>query len=101
MEIASTAGKVTNLLYVNVPPPEPQILLKVKFASIDRSVQKQLGINLFSLGAANSIGSVTTQQFSPPTVGLGSAASGTTSSSSPSATLSSASSTSLSIDPGI
>jgi len=89
VEIASTAGKVTNLLYVNVPPPEPQILLKVKFASLDRTVQKQLGINLFSLGAANTVGGVTTQQFSPPTIGLGSAASGSTAATSPTATLSS------------
>ena len=68
VQIASTAGKVVNLLYVDVPPAEPQILLKVRFASVDRTLTKQLGINLFSLGAANSIGSVTTQQFSPPTI---------------------------------
>ena len=37
----------------------------------------------------NSIGSVTTQQFSPPTLGLGSAASGSAAATSPSATLSS------------
>jgi pilus assembly protein CpaC len=65
--IASTAGKVVNLLNVNVPAPEPQILLKVKFASIDRTKEKQLGINLFSTGAANTIGSVTTGQFTPTT----------------------------------
>ena len=77
VQIASTAGKVVNLLYVNVPPADPQILLKVRFASLDRSRMKQLGINLFSLGAANSIGSVTTQQFSPPTITTGTPASGT------------------------
>lgn len=66
VQIASTAGKVVNLLYVNVPPPERQILLKVRFASIDRTRGKALGINIFSTGAANTIGSVTTQQFSPP-----------------------------------
>src|SRR3984957_12949509 len=48
--IASTAGKVVNLLNVNVPAPEPQILLKVRFASIDRTKEKQLGINIFSTG---------------------------------------------------
>ncbi|HEY3988541.1 MAG TPA: pilus assembly protein N-terminal domain-containing protein [Acidobacteriaceae bacterium] len=68
IQIASTAGKVVNLLYVDVPPSEPQILLKVRFASVDRSLEKQLGLNIFSLGAANSIGSVTTQQFSPPAI---------------------------------
>lgn len=66
--IASTAGKVVNLLYVAVPPSKPQILLKVRFASVDLSREKQLGLNVFSLGAANSIGTVTTGQFSPPAV---------------------------------
>ena len=66
VQIASTAGKVVNLLYVNVPAAEPQILLKVRFASVDRSVGKQLGINLFSTGTGNTIGTATTQQFSPP-----------------------------------
>jgi pilus assembly protein CpaC len=69
-QIAATAGKVVNLLYVNVPPAEPQILLKVRFASLDRSLNKQLGINIFSTGAANTIGSVTTQQFSAPSITL-------------------------------
>lgn len=68
VQIASTAGKVVNLLYVNVPPAEPQILLKVRFASLDRTLNRQLGINVFSTGATNSIGSITTQQFSPPSI---------------------------------
>ena len=68
VQIASTAGKVVNLLYVNVPPAGPQILLKVRFASVDRSMLRQFGLNVFSLGAANSVGSVSTQQFSPPTI---------------------------------
>ncbi len=71
VQIASTAGKVVNLLYVNVPPAEPQILLKVRFASFDRTLNNRLGINVFSTGAANTIGSVTTQQFSPPSVTAG------------------------------
>lgn len=68
VKIASTAGKVVNLLYVDVPPSEPQILLKVRFASVDRTREKQLGLNIFSVGAANTIGTVTTGQFTPPTV---------------------------------
>jgi len=88
VQIASTAGKVVNLLYVDVPPAEPQILLKVRFASLDRSLNNQLGINLFSLGAANSVGSVSTQQFSPPTVTLGTPATGTTPATANSTTLS-------------
>jgi len=68
VQIASTGGKVVNLLYVDVPKPEAQILLKVRFASLDRTRSNQLGINLFSLGGGNTIGTVTTQQFSPPTL---------------------------------
>jgi pilus assembly protein CpaC len=68
VQIASTAGKVVNLLYVAVPSAEPQILLKVKFASVDRTVTRQLGLNLFSTGAANTYGTVTTGQFPAPVV---------------------------------
>ena len=68
VQIASTAGKVVNLLYVTVPTADPQIMLKVRFASLDRTLSNQLGINIFSTGAANTIGSVTTGQFSPPTL---------------------------------
>jgi len=90
VQIASTMGKVVNLLYVDVPPPEAQILLKVRFASYDRSLNKSLGINLFSLGAANTIGSVTTQQFAPPSVSgnSGGSSSGGVSGSQAAATLS-------------
>jgi pilus assembly protein CpaC len=68
VQIASGAGKVVNLMYVNVPPPPRQILLKVRFASVDRNLTNQLGINIFSTGAANTIGAITTGQFSPPGV---------------------------------
>lgn len=68
VQIASTAGKVVNLLDVVVPPADPQILLKVRFASVDRSLEKQLGINFFSTGFGNTIGGITTGQFSPPTI---------------------------------
>ena len=61
--IASTAGKVVNLLNVNVPAPEAQILLKVRFASVDRTREKQLGINIFSTGFGNTIGSISTNGF--------------------------------------
>jgi len=64
--IGSTAGKVTNLLYVDVPATDTQVLLKVRFATIDRNNAENLGINLFSTGAANTIGRATTGQFTPP-----------------------------------
>ncbi len=68
LAIASAVGKPVNLLYVEVPPPDAQILLKVRFASVDRTLLRNLGMNLFSTGATRTIGSVTTQQFSPPTL---------------------------------
>ncbi|MFL6414937.1 MAG: type II and III secretion system protein family protein [Bryobacteraceae bacterium] len=64
VSIAASVGKAVNLLYVNVPAPEAQILLKVRFASVDRSTSEELGFNLFSLGATNTIGSTTTGQYS-------------------------------------
>jgi pilus assembly protein CpaC len=70
VQMASSAGKVVNLLYVNVPPPPQQILLKVRFAAVDRNRSNQLGLNLFSTGATNTLGTVTTGQFSPPSVTL-------------------------------
>jgi len=76
--IASAIGKPVNLLYIDVPPPEAQILLKVKFASVDRSLVTDLGMNLFSTGATNTIGRITTQQFSPPTLSSGASSSGGT-----------------------
>jgi pilus assembly protein CpaC len=72
VKIAATGGKVVNLLSVDVPAAEPQILLKVRFASIDRSKGKQLGINFFNLGQGNALGGISTGQFSPPTVSGGS-----------------------------
>jgi pilus assembly protein CpaC len=75
--IASTAGKVVNLLNVNVPTNEPQILLKVRFASVDRSKSKQLGLNLFSTGFGNTIGGISTGAYSPPSVTVPSAGSAT------------------------
>ncbi len=70
--IAGTLGKVVNLLRVKTPPVEDQILLKVKFADVDRTAVQSLGMNLFSTGAGNTPGSLSTQQFSPPTMTLGS-----------------------------
>ena len=59
-------AKVVNLLHVAVPETEPQILLKVRFAEVDRSAIQELGANIVSTGATNTIGSVTTGQFTPP-----------------------------------
>jgi pilus assembly protein CpaC len=74
---AAYSGGVVNSLVV-APVHEEQVLLEVKFAEVDRTKLQQLGINIFSTGAANTIGSVSTQQFSPPGLATtGTSASGT------------------------
>jgi pilus assembly protein CpaC len=63
LNIASTLGKVVNLLRVATPQSEPQILLKVRFADIDRTAANQFGINLFTMNGIKGIGTSTTGQF--------------------------------------
>jgi len=64
VQIASTLGKPVNLLKVNIPGTDAQILLKVRFADVDRSATEQLGLNLFSTGGlGGTLGTVTTGQF--------------------------------------
>jgi pilus assembly protein CpaC len=75
------AKTVVNDLQIAEPPVEKQILLRVKFAELDRSASNQFAINLISTGATNTIGRVTTGQFaapSPSTVQSGSLASNST-----------------------
>src|SRR5262252_9747163 len=54
--------KVVNVLTFG-PVGAQEVLLQVKFAEIDRSAMTQLGVNFFSTGAANTIGTITTGQF--------------------------------------
>ena len=78
MASAYSAGVVNSLQVA--PVHERQILLEVKFAEVDRTRLQQLGFNLFSTGAGNTIATVTTGQFAPPQLttngGSGSAATG-------------------------
>jgi pilus assembly protein CpaC len=66
--IAGTLGKVVNLLKVDVPGTEPQILIKVRFADVDRTATSEFAINLFSTGATNTIGSISTGSSTTPIV---------------------------------
>jgi len=66
--IAATGGKVVNLLNVEVPAADPQILLKVRFASIDRNKGIQAGLNIFSSGFGNTLAGISTGQYSPPSI---------------------------------
>jgi len=66
--LATPFGKtIVNNLQVAVPV-EKQILLRVKFAELDRSAATQFGVNLISTGAGNTIGRVTTGQFPAPSI---------------------------------
>ena len=68
--LASAYSKnVVNVLTFG-PVGAEEVLLEVKFAEVDRSALTQMGINLLSTGAANTIGSTTTGQFGGVT-GLG------------------------------
>jgi pilus assembly protein CpaC len=51
--IASTIGKAVNLLRVAIPPEDPQILLRVRFADVERGAGIQLSSALAS-GAFNT-----------------------------------------------
>jgi len=50
--LVASRDKVVNLLKVEVPPVQPQILLRVRFANVDRTKSMQLGVNWFT-GAFN------------------------------------------------
>ena len=60
--IGATLGKVVDLLKVDVPDQETQILLKVRFANVDRSKSLSLGLNLLDAQHGFPI-TATTGQF--------------------------------------
>ncbi len=61
--LASAYSKnVVNVLTFG-PVGTDEVLLEVKFAEVDRTALTQVGFNLFSTGAGNTIGQTTTGQF--------------------------------------
>jgi len=50
------------------PVVDKQVLLRVKFAELDRTATSQFAINVLSTGATNTVGGVTTGQFSSGSV---------------------------------
>lgn len=65
---AGFAKTVINNLTVTTPV-EKQIVLRVKFAELDRNLGAQYGVNILSTGAAGgTIGRVTTGMFGAPTL---------------------------------
>ena len=67
--LSTPFGKTTvNNLQIISTGSEKQILLRVKFAELDRTASTQFGVNLISTGAANTVGGVTTGQFPAPSL---------------------------------
>jgi len=71
-EDADRAGMIAGAFSKNVvnvlsfgPVGAQEVLLEVKFAEVSRTAVLQLGVNLFSTGAGNTPGAISTQQFGP------------------------------------
>ncbi len=69
-DTADRAGKIAQAFSKNVvnvltfgPVGSQEVLLEVKFAEVDRAALTQLGVNILSTGAGNTIGTIGTQQF--------------------------------------
>jgi pilus assembly protein CpaC len=62
---ASFSKTVVSALAVLSGPAEKQVLLRVKFAQLDRTKELQYGVNLLSMNG-QTIGGTTTGQFGPP-----------------------------------
>ena len=61
--VAPLAKTVVNNLQVVPPGADRQIVLRVKFAELNRNVASSFGVNLLSTGALNTPGRITTGQF--------------------------------------
>jgi len=64
------SANVVNSVQLGSTKPK-QVMLKVRFAEVDRRKLEQFGINILSTGAANTIGTITTQQFGSTSLGTG------------------------------
>ena len=69
-DVAKRAGMIAQAYSKNVvnvltfgPMGSQEVLLEVKFAEVDRSALTQLGVNILSTGATNTVGTISTQQF--------------------------------------
>lgn len=70
MALVAPFGKsIVNNLRVAPAPIDKQVVLRVKFAELNRNRSQAFGVNLFSTGAANTIARTTTGQFSAPAPG--------------------------------
>src|SRR5258706_446219 len=69
-DVSKHAGSLASAYSKNVvnvltfgPVGAEEVLLEVKFAEVDRTALTQVGINIFSTGSGNTIGTVQTGQF--------------------------------------
>lgn len=69
MATAYSKDGVVNSLVVPKLGRQKQIMLKVRFAEVDRSRVNSFGINILSTGAANTPGTISTQQFGAASLG--------------------------------
>ena len=66
--VSAAVPKVISLIEVPTAPVRGEILLEVRFAEVDRRALEEHGLNIFSTGGANTIGTTSTQQFAPITL---------------------------------
>lgn len=67
---------VVNSIRLAAPPRQKQVMVKVRFAQVDRSKLTAFGINWFTTGG-NTFGQISTQQFAPPQLVKGDSGGGT------------------------
>ncbi|HTU33990.1 MAG TPA: type II and III secretion system protein family protein [Candidatus Acidoferrum sp.] len=66
--VKNSVPKVTSLMEVP-SAPQAEVMLQVRFAEVNRQAIQELGANLFRTFGSNMPMSVSTQQFSPPSLG--------------------------------
>jgi pilus assembly protein CpaC len=64
--VAPLAKSVVNNLQVALPAPNKQIMLRVKFAELNRTASRSFGLGLISTGAMNTVSRIATGQFATP-----------------------------------
>lgn len=74
-DVAKRAGMIAEAYSKNVinvltfgPVGAQEVLLQVKFAEVDRNAAAQLGANYFTPGTGNTVGTLSTGQFNPPSI---------------------------------
>src|SRR5262245_28115486 len=66
---ATLSPAVVNL--ITITEGRQIVMLQVRFAEVDRTALQQVGLNLFSTGATNTIGMIGTHHFETPAANVG------------------------------